>query len=288
MKKAFYTALIFLIIISISYGQEVDFKTVPDSSWDHGEMKELKVNLIDGVDSGVVTVKRSLNVWAQVKPEDRIREYDSYIKFDPSKIWAPNAADYDSTPTRFWVKSSGSWDFDSAFNDTSKLVDESQSWTDDEWIGDCVRCGTCVSLFEILDNGTDWIKIFDSDTCDDSTYKIIEHDGLGVAVHPDVFYDPDGWPDNGTYSYKYWMVFTGVFGVGPVEDPQILACNDGRTWRFPDGTNYVLVDSCERPEHYSDPDLFLWNDTLWCVWRWTAGSCNKLLLVFLGRDRELL
>lgn len=69
---------------------------------------------------------------------------------------------------------------------TSDTVDTEKAWTADEWIGYWAKCGTeCVTLFEILDNGANWLSMGAvSDTCAaDSHYQILARpDSVGSTL----------------------------------------------------------------------------------------------------------
>ena len=65
------------------------------------------------------------------------------------------------------------------------------------------------------------------------------YDGENQPVHPSVVYIPTGF--NG---YKYWMSFTPYTrGSSAVENPSIVASNDGITWVVPDGLTNPLVQT---------------------------------------------
>lgn len=77
------------------------------------------------------------------------------------------------------------------------------------------------------------------------------YDGSGQAVHPDVWYDADGW--NG---YKWWMVMTPYpGGVDTYENPSLLCSNDGETWAVPPGITNPIVDLPGGGQHYLDPEI---------------------------------
>lgn len=107
-------------------------------------------------------------------------------------------------------------------------------------------------------------------------------------IHPDIFYDPNGW--NG---YKYWMVFT--LGAD-FENPYIIVSNDGQTWQVPPkGSNpidiignddiptkvksiYIILKGIKPPEptegkHFSDTCIFKDKENkIWIVYRYSNGG----------------
>lgn len=98
----------------------------------------------------------------------------------------------------------------------------------------------------------------------------ITHDGWGVALHPDVAFDPDGWN-----SYLYWMVFT-PYNTSAQENPNVLASNDKRTWEVPGGGRVLVDSNTFADSHNSDPD-WLWgkDGKAWVVWRWTTDGADE-------------
>lgn len=95
---------------------------------------------------------------------------------------------------------------------TSDTTDTEKAWTADEWVGYYARCGTqCATLFEILDNGTDWLSMdADGDTCTDSSYQILARpDSVGStlgypigkagAYFQDRFFISSEWQENRIY-----------------------------------------------------------------------------------------
>jgi hypothetical protein len=82
------------------------------------------------------------------------------------------------------------------------------------------------------------------------------YEGSGQTTHPDIVYIPDGW--NG---YKYWMVITPYAGSNDqVENPSILASNNGSTWSVPSGLSNPLIGPppCD---HNCDADIIYNTDT---------------------------
>lgn len=86
------------------------------------------------------------------------------------------------------------------------------------------------------------------------------YDGSGQATHPDVIYFPGGW-----HGFRYWMSDTPYPGGNDrLENPSILASNNGLNWSVPPGAANPLVPAppCD---HNNDPDM-LYNaqtDELW-------------------------
>ena len=86
------------------------------------------------------------------------------------------------------------------------------------------------------------------------------YDGSGQAVHPDVLVldEPFG-------GYRYWMAMTPYpNGNDDVENPSILASDDGLTWVVPEGLTNP-IDS-NPPGFLPDPCLILDEGTLYCVY----------------------
>lgn len=90
------------------------------------------------------------------------------------------------------------------------------------------------------------------------------YDGSGQACHPSVVYFSDGW--NG---YKYWMAMTPYPNSNDMlENPSILASNDGITWVVPAGLTNPIYPMPPGHAHNNDPDLIYNPDTdeLWVFW----------------------
>jgi hypothetical protein len=86
------------------------------------------------------------------------------------------------------------------------------------------------------------------------------YDGSGQATHPDVIHFPGGW--NG---FRYWMADTPYPGGNDrLENPSILASNDGLHWSVPPGATNPLVPAppCD---HNNDPDM-LYNAATGELW----------------------
>jgi hypothetical protein len=85
--------------------------------------------------------------------------------------------------------------------------------------------------------------------------NIPTYEGSGVAVHPSVYYKPDGW--NG---HKYWMAFTPYSNSNnQLENPSIVCSDDGNTWTVPAGLTNPVVPVVNDPAggYNSDPNLFV-------------------------------
>ena len=98
-------------------------------------------------------------------------------------------------------------------------------------------------------------------------------DGSGQAIHPDIVYFAKGW--NG---YKYWMAMTPYPGSNDqLENPQLLASNDGLSWVAPVGLKAPLAPAppCD---HNNDTEM-IYNpvaDELWVYYQDTrrAARCG--------------
>jgi hypothetical protein len=86
------------------------------------------------------------------------------------------------------------------------------------------------------------------------------YDGSGQTTHPDVVHFPAGW-----HGFHYWMAHTPYPGGNDrLENPSILASDNGINWTVPPGAANPLVPAppCD---HNNDPDM-LYNaatDELW-------------------------
>ena len=77
-------------------------------------------------------------------------------------------------------------------------------------------------------------------------------DETGCALHPDVVDFERAW--NG---YRYWMVYTPYYGNNfRIENPCVVASNDGVIWVVPSGASNPLFPAPENVNEWnSDPDL---------------------------------
>lgn len=92
-------------------------------------------------------------------------------------------------------------------------------------------------------------------------------DGTGSTVHPSVVDFSEKW--NG---YRYWMGVTPYFGsTNKVEDPCVLASNDGHRWHVPPGLTNPIEPTPAGTAYHSDTDLTYDPDTgdLVLIWRET-------------------
>jgi PGF-pre-PGF domain-containing protein len=81
------------------------------------------------------------------------------------------------------------------------------------------------------------------------------YDGSGQAVHPDIYYNANGWR-----GYKYWMVMTPYpNGDSAYENPSILVSNDGISWSVPQGLQNP-IDPKPASGSNSDVDI-VYNET---------------------------
>jgi hypothetical protein len=77
------------------------------------------------------------------------------------------------------------------------------------------------------------------------------YDGSGEIVHPDVLRFPSAW--NG---YLYWMGMTPYPAANAaLENPSILASNDGITWEVPDGLTNPIESYGGASDNWCDSDL---------------------------------
>src|SRR5659263_128279 len=85
--------------------------------------------------------------------------------------------------------------------------------------------------------------------------NIPTYDGSGQAVHPDVYYNANGWR-----GYKYWMVMTPYpNGNDAYENPSILVSNEGISWSVPQGLQNP-IDPKPASGSNSDVDI-VYNET---------------------------
>lgn len=94
------------------------------------------------------------------------------------------------------------------------------------------------------------------------------YEGSGVAVHPSVYFNPNGW--NG---YEYWMAYTPYPSAkSQLENPSIAVSHDGNSWITPTGlANPIEPVPPGGVNHNSDPNILVGNDGLmYLFWR-TVG-----------------
>src|SRR5690606_6972243 len=116
---------------------------------------------------------------------------------------------------------------------------------------------------------------------DEQVYKnaplplgIRTYDGSNQTVHPDVLFFDTGW--NG---YKFWMVHTPYpYSDEKLENPSIVASNDGIYWDEPKGLINPIVEPTEQElierAHYSDATLVMNGDTMECWYRYVNREKN--------------
>lgn len=96
-------------------------------------------------------------------------------------------------------------------------------------------------------------------------------DGTGYATHPGaVDLGASGW--NG---YRYWMAYTPFYNSNSaIENPCIVASNDGVTWVEPAGISNPIAPHPGGGTYNSDTDLEFDPSTgrLWCFWRAALGT----------------
>ncbi len=103
------------------------------------------------------------------------------------------------------------------------------------------------------------------------------YDGSGQMVHPSVVYK-----DAGFGGYKWWMAMTPYAGGDDqLENPSILASNNGVNWVVPAGVvNPLIATPAGLSDINSDPCLLFVNDggtqTLWLYYRETVSSIDRI------------
>lgn len=101
------------------------------------------------------------------------------------------------------------------------------------------------------------------------------YDESGQAIHPDVYFNPDGWPDSS--GHRWWMAMTPYpAGDASKENPSILCSDDGETWAVPDGlTNPIEAEP--GTGHNADTALIEGCDNkLYCFFAWTDNTTYKI------------
>ncbi|MGM7776149.1 hypothetical protein ACSVHC_09040 [Arthrobacter sp. KNU-44] len=96
--------------------------------------------------------------------------------------------------------------------------------------------------------------------------NIPTYEGSGVAVHPSVYFNPDGWA-----GHKYWMAFTPYPNSNnQLENASIVCSDDGNAWAVPAGLTNPVGPPVTDPlgGYNSDPNLFVDNSGLmYLFWR---------------------
>lgn len=88
-------------------------------------------------------------------------------------------------------------------------------------------------------------------------------DGSGDAIHPSVYDAGEGnaWPPSGSPQYRYWMAMTPFpNGTVSLENPEVIASNDGDTWEVPSGLTNPLAAYPGAGYNNADTDLWLGED----------------------------
>ena len=95
------------------------------------------------------------------------------------------------------------------------------------------------------------------------------YDASGQAIHNSVVYIKQGWN-----SYKYWMAMTPYTNYDEdVEDPSILASNDGQTWVVPAGLTNPIVPTSVAPDYHADANVILgYDNKLYVYYRLAVGG----------------
>ncbi|MBF0156686.1 MAG: exo-alpha-sialidase [Magnetococcales bacterium] len=106
-------------------------------------------------------------------------------------------------------------------------------------------------------------------------------DGSGQVTHPDVIAFPSPWR-----GHRFWMVMTPFpFLDATLENPSILASDDGLTWAPPSGLVNPLIPAPERGFH-ADPDLIHHpeSDELWLYFLHTIRGEEQHLIRMVSTD----
>ena len=92
-------------------------------------------------------------------------------------------------------------------------------------------------------------------------------DGSGEMIHPSVV----DMGENGWQGYRFWTVDTPYPRNDiALENPEILASNDGLTWEVPPGVTNPIAPYFGVGKFNSDPEM-VWDDAnkrMFAVWRW--------------------
>lgn len=104
-----------------------------------------------------------------------------------------------------------------------------------------------------------------------SNLTIPTYDGSDQLVHPDIYYNADGW--NG---YKYWMAMTPYPGSNNAfENPSVVVSNDGITWSVPSGlTNPIIATPAGG--YNSDCSIIYANNKLYIFYREYISGVVKI------------
>ena len=93
------------------------------------------------------------------------------------------------------------------------------------------------------------------------------YDGSGQATHPSVLHFPDGYA-----GYKFWMAFTPYPNFDTtVENPSVLASNDGVTWVLPAGASNP-IEPAPGAGFYADTSLVYDGGKLLVYWAHSSAN----------------
>jgi len=100
------------------------------------------------------------------------------------------------------------------------------------------------------------------------------YDGSGQAMHPDIVQFANVW-----HGYKYWMSVTPYPGNNAtVENPSILASNDGQHWEVPPGLVNPIAPLPSGVIHQMDSDMIYdtASDQLWAYYLTPGVNDGKI------------
>ena len=102
--------------------------------------------------------------------------------------------------------------------------------------------------------------------------SIRTYDGSDQVVHPDIYYDADGWND-----YCYWLALTPFpNGNDRLENPSIYASEDGINWVTP-GKLSNPITQARACGYHSDPDIVVTNNVMRIYYRYNPGDGTTIL-----------
>lgn len=113
------------------------------------------------------------------------------------------------------------------------------------------------------------------------------YDGSGQTVEPSVHYFSTPW--NG---YRYWMAICGYANANDqLENPCILASNDGQSWALPTGVTNNPLEPAPPSDHNNDTEIFYnaATDELWIYYQWTnraswGGDDHNYIILLKSGD----
>lgn len=108
-----------------------------------------------------------------------------------------------------------------------------------------------------------------------SSLEITGQDRSTENVHPDIFYD-----SNGFRGYPYWMVMTPYpKGNDKFENPSLRASFDGVNWyKVPEVPDPVISTPEDPNEHHSDPDIVVHNGSFYLFFRTTNKKTKRSII----------